>query len=133
MFSIHFCWNGSGNSFALLLFIPRGPFNVCVLLLDDISGTLPTSVLVGPMGSSSLQSFPRPPPPPPHAPGQFSFDAQGCPKFTVEYFPAAGLLSLIIQFLSSRRCLRKGMGLILVTADINENTCTHLPFSPCVS
>lgn len=37
-------------------------------LLDDISGTLPTSVLVAPMGSS-LQSFPLPPPPPPHAPG----------------------------------------------------------------
>uniref|UniRef100_A0A8C3SH75 Suppressor of cytokine signaling 7 n=1 Tax=Chelydra serpentina TaxID=8475 RepID=A0A8C3SH75_CHESE len=39
-------------------------------LLDDISGTLPTSVLVGPMGSS-LQSFPLPPPPPPHAPDAF--------------------------------------------------------------
>ncbi|EMP33801.1 Suppressor of cytokine signaling 7 [Chelonia mydas] len=36
----------------------------------DISGTLPTSVLVGPMGSS-LQSFPLPPPPPPHAPDAF--------------------------------------------------------------
>lgn len=43
-------------------------------LLDDISGTLPTSVLVGPMGSS-LQSFPLPPPPPPHAPGQLSFSS----------------------------------------------------------
>ncbi|XP_029821721.1 suppressor of cytokine signaling 7 [Manacus vitellinus] len=39
-------------------------------LLDDISGTLPPSVLVGPMGSS-LQSFPLPPPPPPHAPDAF--------------------------------------------------------------
>ncbi|XP_008563493.1 PREDICTED: suppressor of cytokine signaling 7-like, partial [Galeopterus variegatus] len=36
----------------------------------DISGTLPTSVLVAPMGSS-LQSFPLPPPPPPHAPDAF--------------------------------------------------------------
>lgn len=44
-------------------------------LLDDISGTLPTSVLVGPMGSS-LQSFPLPPPPPPHAPGQLSFSSK---------------------------------------------------------
>lgn len=41
-------------------------------LLDDISGTLPPSVLVAPMGSS-LQSFPLPPPPPPHAPGQLGF------------------------------------------------------------
>jgi len=41
-------------------------------LVDDISGTLPASVLVGPMGSS-LQSFPLPPPPPPHAPGQLRF------------------------------------------------------------
>uniref|UniRef100_A0A2K5YSB4 Suppressor of cytokine signaling 7 n=1 Tax=Mandrillus leucophaeus TaxID=9568 RepID=A0A2K5YSB4_MANLE len=39
-------------------------------LLDDISGMLPTSVLVAPMGSS-LQSFPLPPPPPPHAPDAF--------------------------------------------------------------
>uniref|UniRef100_A0A670ZA80 Suppressor of cytokine signaling 7 n=1 Tax=Pseudonaja textilis TaxID=8673 RepID=A0A670ZA80_PSETE len=37
------------------------------LFTDDISGTLPASVLVNPMGSSSLQSFPLPPPPPPHA------------------------------------------------------------------
>lgn len=47
-------------------------------LLDDISGTLPTSVLVGPMGSS-LQSFPLPPPPPPHAPGQLSFSSKALP------------------------------------------------------
>ncbi|XP_009872639.1 PREDICTED: suppressor of cytokine signaling 7, partial [Apaloderma vittatum] len=46
---------------------PAPPPRRSLSLLDDISGTLPTSVLVGPMGSS-LQSFPLPPPPPPHAP-----------------------------------------------------------------
>ncbi|OXB52426.1 UNVERIFIED_CONTAM: hypothetical protein H355_010943, partial [Colinus virginianus] len=46
---------------------PPPPPRRSLSLLDDISGTLPTSVLVGPMGSS-LQSFPLPPPPPPHAP-----------------------------------------------------------------
>ncbi|KFQ26289.1 Suppressor of cytokine signaling 7, partial [Merops nubicus] len=50
---------------------PPPPPRRSLSLLDDISGTLPTSVLVGPMGSS-LQSFPLPPPPPPHAPGRTS-------------------------------------------------------------
>ncbi|XP_054849678.1 suppressor of cytokine signaling 7 [Eublepharis macularius] len=50
---------------------PPPPPRRSLSLLDDISGTLPTSVLVGPMGSSSLQSFPLPPPPPPHAPDAF--------------------------------------------------------------
>ncbi|XP_061873039.1 suppressor of cytokine signaling 7-like [Colius striatus] len=50
---------------------PPPPPRRSLSLLDDISGTLPTSVLVGPMGSS-LQSFPLPPPPPPHAPDAFS-------------------------------------------------------------
>nr|XP_013813646.1 PREDICTED: suppressor of cytokine signaling 7 [Apteryx mantelli mantelli] len=49
---------------------PPPPPRRSLSLLDDISGTLPTSVLVGPMGSS-LQSFPLPPPPPPHAPDAF--------------------------------------------------------------
>ncbi|NXG54732.1 SOCS7 protein, partial [Hemiprocne comata] len=49
---------------------PPPPPRRSLSLLDDISGTLPTSVLVGPMGSS-LQSFPLPPPPPPHAPDTF--------------------------------------------------------------
>ncbi|KFV76314.1 Suppressor of cytokine signaling 7, partial [Dryobates pubescens] len=49
---------------------PPPPPRRSLSLLDDISGTLPPSVLVGPMGSS-LQSFPLPPPPPPHAPGGF--------------------------------------------------------------
>ncbi|XP_039189096.1 suppressor of cytokine signaling 7 isoform X2 [Crotalus tigris] len=46
---------------------PPPPPRRSLSLLDDISGTLPASVLVNPMGSSSLQSFPLPPPPPPHA------------------------------------------------------------------
>ncbi|EPY87183.1 hypothetical protein CB1_000261039 [Camelus ferus] len=46
------------------------PVSFSPLFTDDISGTLPTSVLVAPMGSS-LQSFPLPPPPPPHAPDAF--------------------------------------------------------------
>ncbi|XP_014117757.1 PREDICTED: suppressor of cytokine signaling 7, partial [Pseudopodoces humilis] len=46
---------------------PPPPPRRSLSLLDDISGTLPPAVLVGPMGSS-LQSFPLPPPPPPHAP-----------------------------------------------------------------
>ncbi|KAJ6658164.1 hypothetical protein lerEdw1_001431 [Lerista edwardsae] len=50
---------------------PPPPPRRSLSLLDDISGTLPTSVLVGPMGSSSLQSFPLPPLPPPHAPDAF--------------------------------------------------------------
>ncbi|XP_013374884.1 PREDICTED: suppressor of cytokine signaling 7 [Chinchilla lanigera] len=49
---------------------PPPPPRRSLSLLDDISGTLPTSVLVAPMGSS-LQSFPLPPPPPPHAPDAF--------------------------------------------------------------
>ncbi|XP_051650516.1 suppressor of cytokine signaling 7 [Manacus candei] len=49
---------------------PPPPPRRSLSLLDDISGTLPPSVLVGPMGSS-LQSFPLPPPPPPHAPDAF--------------------------------------------------------------
>ncbi|XP_043359275.1 suppressor of cytokine signaling 7 isoform X2 [Dermochelys coriacea] len=49
---------------------PPPPPRRSLSLLDDISGTLPTSLLVGPMGSS-LQSFPLPPPPPPHAPDTF--------------------------------------------------------------
>ncbi|XP_075299718.1 suppressor of cytokine signaling 7 [Opisthocomus hoazin] len=49
---------------------PPPPPRRSLSLLDDISGTLPASVLVGPMGSS-LQSFPLPPPPPPHAPDAF--------------------------------------------------------------
>ncbi|NXL78614.1 SOCS7 protein, partial [Leptocoma aspasia] len=48
---------------------PPPPPRRSLSLLDDISGTLPPAVLVGPMGSS-LQSFPLPPPPPPHAPGR---------------------------------------------------------------
>ncbi|XP_060112164.1 suppressor of cytokine signaling 7 [Heteronotia binoei] len=50
---------------------PPPPPRRSLSLLDDISGTLPSPVLVGPMGSSSLQSFPLPPPPPPHAPDAF--------------------------------------------------------------
>ncbi|KAM3822931.1 suppressor of cytokine signaling 7 [Vipera latastei] len=46
---------------------PPPPPRRSLSLLDNISGTLPASVLVNPMGSSSLQSFPLPPPPPPHA------------------------------------------------------------------
>ncbi|XP_057897440.1 suppressor of cytokine signaling 7 [Melospiza georgiana] len=49
---------------------PPPPPRRSLSLLDDISGTLPPAVLVGPMGSS-LQSFPLPPPPPPHAPEAF--------------------------------------------------------------
>ncbi|NXV58738.1 SOCS7 protein, partial [Molothrus ater] len=49
---------------------PPPPPRRSLSLLDDISGTLPPAVLVGPMGSS-LQSFPLPPPPPPHAPDAF--------------------------------------------------------------
>ncbi|XP_038606019.1 suppressor of cytokine signaling 7 [Tachyglossus aculeatus] len=46
---------------------PPPPPRRSLSLLDDISGTLPPSVLVGSMGSS-LQSFPLPPPPPPPPP-----------------------------------------------------------------
>ncbi|XP_053424462.1 suppressor of cytokine signaling 7 [Nycticebus coucang] len=49
---------------------PPPPPRRSLSLLDDISGTLHSSVLVAPMGSS-LQSFPLPPPPPPHAPDAF--------------------------------------------------------------
>ncbi|NWT56318.1 SOCS7 protein, partial [Erythrocercus mccallii] len=49
---------------------PPPPPRRSLSLLDDISGTLPPAVLVGPTGSS-LQSFPLPPPPPPHAPDAF--------------------------------------------------------------
>ncbi|NXI70556.1 SOCS7 protein, partial [Anseranas semipalmata] len=69
---------------------PPPPPRRSLSLLDDISGTLPTSVLVGPMGSS-LQSFPLPPPPPPHAPDAFPRIVPLRPMETVPSQPAPHL------------------------------------------
>ncbi|NXB07913.1 SOCS7 protein, partial [Cnemophilus loriae] len=72
---------------------PPPPPRRSLSLLDDISGTLPPSVLVGPMGSS-LQSFPLPPPPPPHAPGENSSEfADGIPHSQHLLTPPAPLCS----------------------------------------
>lgn len=62
---------------------PPPPPRRSLSLLDDISGTQPTSVLVGPMGSS-LQSFPLPPPPPPHAPDAFPRVVPSRPAETIQ-------------------------------------------------